>query len=129
MKDIKWKAILYGFLIVIGLDLLTGIFLGFFLGKEILADPKDPNVTAKNILSQYHILGYLSTAVGGFFAAKIAKVKPYLHAGLVGAIGIIFSAFSLASSFEIPSLISLVLTTPAGLLGGYVYQMTKKENE
>jgi hypothetical protein len=74
------------------------------------------------------IIGAFCTALGGYIAARLAKVEEVRHGALVGAASLIIGVLQTAmAGEEIPvprsyELLGYLLAIPAGALGGYFAQ-------
>jgi hypothetical protein len=74
------------------------------------------------------ILGILSTVLGGFVAARIAKTRHYANAAVIGVLGVIFGVFLAGWDPLWVDAIGLLLTIPAALLGGHLAIPAKQGN-
>lgn len=73
-----------------------------------------------NFLLGSIILGTLSTMVGGYLAARIAKKEPYWNAGAIGVLGIVLGLL-LAKDYPLWfNVVGFLLALPAALLGGHL---------
>jgi hypothetical protein len=74
-----------------------------------------------------HLTNVFAAAVGGYWAAKLGPGKPFVHAGVAGALMLVPVAIALLGPYEMPhplwSLGLLFVTPiPSALLGGYWWQ-------
>jgi hypothetical protein len=67
-------------------------------------------------------LGLLATALGGFVAAKVAVVAPLLNAACVGLFDLILGIVLIGDGPLWFSVIALLLTLPAAIMGGVVWR-------
>ena len=123
---INTKAILIGVLVDIGGPFLWGIILYvLFAIQGIPATEMEYELTSLLPLSV--IIGVGLTFLAGFMSARIAKSAEILHAGIVGAIDVLFVLLFWASSPLWCNILSLLLAIPAAMLGGYVAKSKAKE--
>jgi hypothetical protein len=66
------------------------------------------------------ILGTLTTAVGGYVAARLAKSVPYWNALVFGIVGIIVGILMAGDLPLWYTVLGFGLTLPAALLGAYI---------
>ena len=125
MHAISIKAVLLATLAVIGVDILSGMLL---LG--IYAPDLKPNMTDEELrrllahLMQNReyvvlslVLGTGSTVLGGYLAARLARIVPYFNALAFGILGVILG---LLTSGELPTwyrAFAVLVTIPAALMG------------
>ncbi len=136
MDTINFLAIFWGVLTAVGLSLLAGLALGFVTIWEIqVKEKRDPDSLGEqeweNLMfaNPVTVLGLvivslLIAALSGYVAARFAPQAPYLHAGIVGAIGL---GLGVVSEWRRPTLpvwaffLSAVGTIPFSLLGGWIF--------
>lgn len=129
MNRISLKALVLGFLLVLVLDAAVGIGLLalhsgdiFVEGQsdEQVADALDALTKSASFLLFSFFLGTLTTVLGGYVAARIAKRYPYFN-GL--ALGVLGAVCGLAFWPEYPlwfNLAALASVVPASLLGAHL---------
>ena len=128
MKKINLKAVILAMLLVVALDVVIAIVLMAVLGpthaKEGMASKETSDTVvaisrSATFLLASLVLGLLSTAVGGYIAARIAKKDQYLNASIIGLLGILLGVFTAGNYplwFDVAAFLS---TLPAALLGGH----------
>ena len=130
LKNVNIKAVLLGSLVDIGGTLVSGIIylLALYIailirqagmeGAEELSIEQITNGTGFQLAALIIGLGY--TLLGGFVAASVAKGEKMLQAGVMGGISLLLSLFFLDADHIWYDIISLLLTLPVALLGGYL---------
>lgn len=81
----------------------------------------DAVVRGTNFLVGSLVVGTLSTAIGGYATARLAKQAPYLNAAALGVVGLVTGAFF--AEGELPlwfNVIGFAVVLPASLLGAFV---------
>lgn len=120
MARINVKAVLLGFGAVLLLDTVVGFILYAVLGVDPTAEQAVSQATSSvAFLLSSAVLGSLTTALGGYLAARIAKSYPYFNALALGLLG---AAFGLLFWPHYPvwfNILGLVLVVPAALLGAH----------
>ena len=133
------KAILYGTLVNMALDMLINIVLGSIMQAVTMrgaATAEEIGATAAAIrrsqpfLLAVLIFGTLSTAVGGYLTARLAKQAPLMNSFVFGVISV---CIGLALSSQFNSLLRLntvwyLFVIPAALAGGYLFVRTSKKD-
>lgn len=136
MQGISIKAVVLASLAVLGVDLMSSIVLtqmfggpgfGSGLSEEQLRAAAQVLYQDVRYLTLGLILGTMSTVLGGYLAARLARAVPYFNALAFGVLGLLIS---LIGSSELPlwfNIVGLLLTLPAALLGGHIakLQMSK----
>lgn len=129
-KNIKVKAILLGVLTDVAGSTVTGIVIGIGLGIALAAQHVPTNEIAirlhgASVLISSLILGFGFTVLGGYVAGRVAKQSEILHGGIVGAIGILFSLFTISYPlwYNIVAIIGIV---PFGIIGGLLARKRHK---
>ncbi|MBI3147674.1 MAG: hypothetical protein HYZ17_04100 [Betaproteobacteria bacterium] len=129
MNRISLKAVVLGFLLVLVLDVALGVAQLALHSDELFVEGQsdeqmaaalDALTTSASFLIFSILSGTLTTVVGGYVAARIAKRYPYFN-GL--ALGVLGTAFGLAFWSEYPlwfNLAALVTGIPASLLGAHL---------
>jgi len=129
MKEISGKAVLIAIVLVMAADLAIGLGLLVVLGsgtfrsgmsdQELLEWLDAVTLGTPNLLATA-LLGTLSTVMGGYVAARLAKRAPYLNASMVAALGVLIGV---ATAKDYPLWFNLVgfgLVLPAALPGGHI---------
>ncbi len=129
MNKISIKAVILATLLVFALDIVCGIVLvGIMgisaitpeMGEEQIAETILATTTSMPFLLSSLILGTLTTLLGGYVAARIAKKEAYWNAGAIGVIGVILG---IITAGEYPlwfSLLGDLMMVAAALLGGHL---------
>lgn len=129
MNRISLKALVLGFLLVLVLDAAVGIGLLALHGGDLFVEGQsdeemaaalDALTKSASFLLFSILLGTLTTVLGGYVAARIAKRYPYFN-GL--ALGVLGAVFGLAFWSEYPlwfNLAALASVVPASLLGAHL---------
>jgi hypothetical protein len=135
LAGLSFKAILAATVICTVVDLVGVLVLGLVLGLVLaLSAWSRPGATAQDMVQALtrakesgwltlaaSVLGTLTVVVGGFVAARLASQRPYLNAGVFGALGIALGfLFFGEQEFWFDRGASFVLTIPAALLGAYL---------
>jgi putative membrane protein (TIGR04086 family) len=111
--NIRWMAVLTGFLV----DVLLTLFIFMFAPPTVSAS-QNPTQTSDFILI---VLGIVATGVGGYVAGRMAQTLRPLHGFLVGIVSILAIQFQLlfgAPTMSRTDVISLALGCLLGALGG-----------
>jgi putative membrane protein (TIGR04086 family) len=111
--NIRWMAVLTGFLV----HILLIFLISFFAPPTVSAGP-DPARPADLILIG---LGILTTGIGGYIAGRMAQAQRPLHGLLVGVVSILAIQLQLLAggpSLTRIDVITLALGCLAGAVGG-----------
>ena len=129
MKKISIKGIVLGVIATIGLDTVAGVVLVLIFGGHLfksgitnqqLEEAMTVVAQGNNFLISSLIIGTLTTVLGGYIAARVARKEVYLNSGIVGLFGI-FSGVFLAGGYPIWFNVAAFLTVvPAALTGGHL---------
>ena len=129
MTRINIKAVLIAAVSMFFLDLISGVLLlPLFSDIHVLdgsnAEQIDQALTAVTLSNAYLICalisGTITTILGGYMAARIAKKYPYFNAAAFGAVGI---AIGIILSSDVPlwfDIIGYLSALPAALFGGHL---------
>ena len=129
MSRVNFKAVAVGFLLTLGLDILTGIVLLFLHGDEVTVAGRSSeqvsqdlaNVTGStSFLLVSIVLGSFTTMVGGCVTARMAKRYPYFNGLAVGVLGALFGLVFWAENPMWFNLFALVTVIPTALLGAHI---------
>jgi hypothetical protein len=131
MKRFSVKAIALGALVMIALDLLTGVVSYMVFGGDAL----QPGATPEEIRTMAELLqqndGYLLTALvfgiattilGGYVTARLARQLPLLNACALGIVGVVLGLL-LSGPADSPAwfdAIGYIAIVPAAIFGGYL---------
>ena len=127
MARISIKAVLLGFGAMLVLDTLVGIVLyGTFGGGGTAEQAVSEAVANPAFLLVSAVLGSLTTAAGGYLAARIAKSYPYFNALALGLLGAVFGLLFWPQYPAWFNILGLVLVVPAALLGGHVLALSSR---
>ena len=129
MNRVSPKALLISLAVMLALDTLGGMILTIFFASQSIQGNTTPEQTraAVDALNQSSgfllsalAFGTITTILGGYLAARLAKRRPYFNAGALGlasaAIGILLSGSS-PLWFD---LVGFFVTLPAALFGGHL---------
>jgi putative membrane protein (TIGR04086 family) len=118
--DIRWSAVLTGFLTDYA---ITAIIL-------LLANPGEEFINAPNIARPDHLifltLLVVSTGVGGFVAARIARMNQAMHGLLVGVMGILIGQLEVLGGAPNPArpfVVASILACMLGAMGGLIARL------
>ena len=130
MKRLSLKAVVIGCLV----DWLgtLAFSLAFVMGTGVMAALRgvSPKETELALTEWYNsipgtvfsaLYGFGFTLLGGYIAARISKADNLLPSGLVGAMGILLGLVFISETPEAVILLSILLSIPVSILGGYCY--------
>jgi hypothetical protein len=129
MSRISIKAVAVGFLLTLGLDILTGIVMLLLRGNEITVAGRSSEQVSQDLadvtgstsfLLMSIALGTLTTLVGGYVTARVAKRYPYFNGLAVGVLGALFGLFFWSENPVWFNLFALVTVIPTALLGAHI---------
>src|SRR5262245_53904821 len=100
MRGVSLKAVLLATAATLGLDIVSGMLLLSLLGGEslsptlteeqrrtaIMALASNPSFMVPSLL-----LGTITTVVGGYLTARIAKTLPYMNSCAFGLLGVVIA--------------------------------------
>ena len=131
MTRFSVKAIAVGALVMIALDLLTGVVSYMVFGDDALqagATPQDIRAMAE-LLQQNDaylvtalVFGIATTVLGGYVTARLARQVPLLNACALGIVGVLLG-LSLSGPADSPvwfNAIGYIAIVPAAIFGGYL---------
>jgi hypothetical protein len=128
-SGIRPKAILVGIVTDIGATYLAMAILMVSLGAGTRdLSEEDARQLIESTFQQpaylllSGVLGLLATALGGYVAAKVASVAPLLNAACVGLFDIILGILLIGDAPLWFSIIALLLTLPAAIMGGMLWR-------
>lgn len=129
MRGVSLKAVLLATAATLGLDIVSGMLLLALLGGDSLAPTLTDDQRRAAIMALASnpafmvpslVLGTLTTVIGGYLTARIAKTLPYMNSlafGLLGIVIAVLTAQDLPLWYSVLGIGSLV---PAALVGGYI---------
>lgn len=128
INKISFKGVLLGILTTFLLDTICGGILFTITNMDkFTSQMSDKDLSEAfeidNVFFFWSvIIGTLTTILGGYVSASIAKKSAYINSGIIGFIGIIIGITSLV--FDEPNplwfdIIGFITVVPAALLGGY----------
>lgn len=129
MRSISIKGLVFAIIAALLLDAISGIGLMIGLGApstsegmtdQQMIDALDTLIHSTTFLMGSLLLGTLSTVVGGFIVARVAKKAPYQNAAVFAVPGVILSMLAAADFPFWFNAIGFVLAVPAALLGGWL---------
>jgi len=138
VKRFHLKAIAIGTLTMLALDLLTGVVSFIvFSGDSLAAGATQAEITAAGKIIEQNdgyllfdlLLGSLSTVIGSYIAARIAKHLPLFNAFAVGVVGITAGAL-LGGQSESPvwfNSVGYISTIPVAIVGGWLARNAMKQ--
>jgi putative membrane protein (TIGR04086 family) len=109
--DVRWGAVLAGFMADYVISAIIQLLANVQEDFLFTVDPSRPD----HLL--YLSLFALSTGIGGFVAARIARMQGPLHGFLVGVVGVLLAQVSIMASGMIPAR-PLVINSAIGCLLG-----------
>ena len=131
MNGVSIRAVVLATLAVMGIDIMSGIMLAsIFGGPQMENAVTDEQIRAAALamlenrayLGWALVLGTASTVLGGYLAARLARIVPYFNALAFGAVGVVLGAMT---SGDLPTwfrVFGLSLTIPAALVGAYLWK-------
>ena len=137
MKRFSVRAIVCGALVMVTLDLLTGVVSYMVFGGDALpAGASSDDIKAVAELVQQNdayllsalVFGTLTTVFGGYVTARLARQLPLLNACALGVIGIAVG-FLLGGPGASPAwfdAIGYLSIVPAAIVGGYWGRRARK---
>jgi hypothetical protein len=130
MKHINSRAILYGCLADIAGTALFSLAFGMMTTFRAALRGVDAEAASQALIewsSTMHgiafslFFGLFFTGVGGYVAARVVKNGTLLNSAFVGSMGILSGLVFMGFSPIMVTIISLSLSIPIALLGGYIY--------
>ena len=126
---ISVKAVALGTAVTLVLDMLIGGTTIFLFGQSAF-QPGISEAEATRMLGAIThdtsfllvalVLGTLTTIVGGYVCAKVAKRLPYMNAAAMGVVGLVVGVLLADGDSPLWFTISgLLVVLPSALLGGY----------
>jgi len=125
MRGISIKGIVIAIAAVLVVDIVAGIALTIALSK---GQPEAALVVSTPFLLGSLIFGTLSTVLGGYIAARVAKAHHYINSAILGGLGLLVG---LLAAGEYPlwfNAAGFFSVLPAALLGGQLAKRTSEIN-
>jgi hypothetical protein len=129
MKHINPRAILFGCVADIASTTLFSLTFGMITTFRAILRGVDAEAANQALVAWSSttpgiafslFFGLFFTGVGGYVAAHVAKNGTLINSGFVGSLGILLGLFFLHASPLIVTIVSLALSIPVALLGGYL---------
>ncbi len=131
MKRFSVKAIALGALVMIALDLLTGVVSYMVFGGDALKPGATPEEiqTMAELLQQNEgylltalVFGIATTVLGGYVTARLARQLPLLNACALGIVGVGLGLLLSGPADSPPwfDAIGYIAIVPAAIFGGYL---------
>src|SRR5271166_4464449 len=129
MIKISIKGVILAIVVVLILDIIAGLVTGAILGSHSVKEGMTMQQMNEAVVAVTHTTGFLlgcvvyhtlSTILGGYIAAQVAKNNYYMNAAVIGVLGILLNALT-CTDYPLwfnSSVVLLVL--PAALLGGHL---------
>jgi fructose-specific phosphotransferase system IIC component len=123
MSGISIKGIILGVVAVLVTDVVAGIGLTVALADE--GSLKSKEAIAQLTHSEPFLIGSvffgtLSTVLGGYVAARIAKRSQYANAAVIGVLGVTFGVMLSGGYPFWFNAIAFLLVLPAAIWGGHI---------
>jgi hypothetical protein len=130
MQGISFKAVILATVAMFALDILVGSVLAGVFGEGLRPDMTEQEMEAvfaglvKNgaYLFWGAVLGTLTTVIGGFIAARTARIVPYKNAFAFGLLGILICSFMADGLPLWYNVLGIVTALPAALFGAYIFK-------
>ena len=119
--NLDWKWIGIGVVVMIVLNLIAGLILGFFLGPQMqeAANPQDIQLSSGQIVLAA-VLNFLAFAIGGFIVGLKSAGRTIWEPGISAAIAVII-ALLISGNFSFGNILAGGLVPfIAGVLGGWL---------
>jgi hypothetical protein len=130
MKYLNTKAIIFGCLADIAGTALFSLVFGMMMTIRATMRGVDAEAASRALIewsSTVHgiafslFFGLFFTGFGGYVAARVAKNGMLLNSAFVGSMSILVGLLFMGGSPITVTIISLALSIPIALLGGYLY--------
>ena len=129
MNRVSPKALLISLGVMLALDTLGGMILTIFFASQSIDGNTTPEQTRAAVEAMNQSSGFLlsalaygtiTTILGGYLAARLAKRLPYFNAGALGLAGIAIGLILAGSSPLWFDIVGFFVTLPAALFGGHL---------
>lgn len=120
-RNLDWKWIGFGVLIMLGLNLVASAVLGLWLAPEITEASNIEDIQlSRGQMAALAIVNFLVFAIGGFIVGIKSAGRTILEPGISAAIAVII-ALILSGSFTLGGVLAGGLVPfLAGVLGGWI---------
>jgi hypothetical protein len=129
MHRIDFKAILIAFVAEFAVDILTVQILVMIFGRDLL----DPGMSAEEVqkaigtifengsfvLASF-VCGTITTILGGYLAARLAKGFPYYNGLAIGVVGVVYVLFFAGDGPLWYTIVGVLLTIPLAIFGAHI---------
>lgn len=131
MNRVSPKALLISLGVMLALDTLGGMILTIFFASQSIHGNTTPEQTRAAVEAMNQSSGFLlsalaygtiTTILGGYLAARLAKRLPYFNAGALGLAGIAIGLILAGSSPLWFDIVGFFVTLPAALFGGHLFK-------
>ena len=131
MNRVSPKALLISLGVMLALDTLGGMILTIFFASQSIDANTTPEQTRAAVEAMNQSSGFLlsalaygtiTTILGGYLAARLAKSLPYFNAGALGLAGIAIGLILAGSSPLWFDIVGFFVTLPAALFGGHLFK-------
>ena len=131
MNRVSPKALLISLGVMLALDTLGGMILTIFFASQSIDGNTTPEQTRAAVEAMNQSSGFLlsalaygtiTTILGGYLAARLAKSLPYFNAGALGLAGIAIGLILAGSSPLWFDIVGFFVTLPAALFGGHLFK-------
>jgi hypothetical protein len=116
-----WKWIGIGVVVMVVLNLVAGLILGFFLGSQLegVTSPEDIRLSGGQAVL-VAVLNFLAFAIGGFIVGIKSAGRTILEPGISAAIAVLI-ALLISGNFSVLNIIAGgIVPFLAGVLGGWL---------
>ena len=129
MNRVSPKALLISLAVMLALDTLGGMILTIFFASQSIHGNTTPEQTRAAVEAMNQSSGFLlsalsygtiTTILGGYLAARLAKRLPYFNAGAFGLASIAIGIILAGSSPLWFDIVGFFVTLPAALFGGHL---------
>ena len=129
MNRVSPKALLISLAVMLALDTLGGMILTIFFASQSIHGNTTPEQTRAAVEAMNQSSGFLlsalaygtiTTILGGYLAARLAKRLPYFNAGALGLANIAIGIILAGSSPLWFDIVGFFVTLPAALFGGHL---------
>jgi hypothetical protein len=122
MNKISVKGLIVAVVVAVALDLAWSVALLVYISggsadKTVVAAAVETYKQDNTYLAISLVLGMLTTVLGGYIVGRMAKTAKLFNAVLLGCIGLVFNAFTVA---DVPlwfNFLNFTLLVPAAIYG------------
>lgn len=134
MKKVSIKGVVLGSIVTLGLDTFATIILAIVFEKQVVKTGMTNQQVAEamagvsrgmDFLIASLVIGTLTTVVGGYIAARVAKKNFYLNSSIIGFIGIVLGIVFSGSSPVWLNVAAFITVIPAALAGGLIAKIQR----